>query len=62
MCSFSNAPTSELSAVKALFGEIAIHGRLPVTIAGIADRGTGLDRPAVAARLRRSATALKMRH
>lgn len=41
LCTFSAAPVSELSAVKALFGEIEIHGRLPVTIPGIAPRGTG---------------------
>jgi beta-N-acetylhexosaminidase len=45
MCTFSNATVSEVSAVKALFGEIAIGGRLPVDIPGIAQRGTGLSRP-----------------
>ena len=44
ICIFSNAPVSEVSAVKALFGEIAIHGHLPITIPGIAARGYGLDR------------------
>ena len=46
LCTFSNAPVSEMSAVKALFGEIPIRGRLPVTIPGIAARGAGIDRPA----------------
>jgi len=41
LCTFSAAPVSEISAVKALFGEMEIHGRLPVTIPGIAARGTG---------------------
>jgi beta-N-acetylhexosaminidase len=50
LCTFSNAPVSETAAVKALFGETAIHGRLPVTLPAIAERGTGLDRPAVSAR------------
>jgi len=50
ICTFSNAPVSETAAVKALFGEMAIHGRLPVTLPAIAERGTGLDRPAVTAR------------
>jgi beta-N-acetylhexosaminidase len=45
MCTFSNASVSELSAVKALFGEIAIHGHLPVSIPNIAQRGAGLERP-----------------
>jgi beta-N-acetylhexosaminidase len=54
LCTFSNAPVSEVSAVKALFSEIPIRGRLPITIPGIAMRGAGLDRPAVAARFRRA--------
>jgi beta-N-acetylhexosaminidase len=46
MCTFSNTTVSESSAVRALFGEIPIHGHLPVSIPNIAERGTGLDRPA----------------
>ncbi len=46
LCAFSNVSVSEVSAVKALFGEIAIHGHLPVTIPGIAERGAGIERPA----------------
>jgi beta-N-acetylhexosaminidase len=42
MCTFSAASVSEVSAAKALFGEIEIHGRLPVTIPGIAARGAGI--------------------
>jgi beta-N-acetylhexosaminidase len=45
LCTFSNAPVSEVSAVKALFGEIPIRGHLPVTIPNIAERGTGIERP-----------------
>jgi beta-N-acetylhexosaminidase len=45
MCTFSNASVSELSAVKALFGEIAIRGHLPVSIPNVAQRGAGLERP-----------------
>jgi beta-N-acetylhexosaminidase len=44
LCTFSNTSTSAVSLVKALFGEIPIHGRLPVTVPGIAQRGSGLDR------------------
>jgi beta-N-acetylhexosaminidase len=44
LCAFSNAAVSEVSAVKALFGEIAIGGHLPVTIPGIAARGAGIER------------------
>ena len=42
ICAFSTAPVSEVSAVKALFGEIEIRGHLPVTIPGIAARGFGM--------------------
>ena len=46
MCTFSNATVSEVSAVKALFGEIAIRGHLPVTIPNVAPRAAGIERPA----------------
>jgi len=46
LCTFSNATVSEISAVKALFGEIPMPGRLPVTIPNIAERGMGLGSPA----------------
>jgi beta-N-acetylhexosaminidase len=45
LCTFSAAQVSEVSAVKALFGEIEIHGHLPVTIPGVAARGEGMVRP-----------------
>ena len=45
MCTFSNATVSEIGAVKALFGEIAIRGHLPVSIPNIAQRGAGIERP-----------------
>jgi beta-N-acetylhexosaminidase len=45
MCTFSNATVSEVAAVRALFGEIAIHGHLPVSIPEIAVRGAGIERP-----------------
>jgi beta-N-acetylhexosaminidase len=43
VCTFSNASTSEASAVRLLFGELKARGRLPVTLPGIADRGAGLS-------------------
>jgi beta-N-acetylhexosaminidase len=49
LCTFSNATVSEVSAVQALFGEIAIRGHLPVSIPNIAQRGAGIERPAEAA-------------
>ena len=45
LCTFSNATVSELSAVKALFGEMAIRGHLPVSIPNVARRGAGIERP-----------------
>jgi beta-N-acetylhexosaminidase len=45
MCTFSNATVSELAAVEALFGEIAVHGHLPVSIPNVAQRGAGIERP-----------------
>ena len=44
VCAFSNATVSELSAVKALFGEIPIRGHLPVSIPNVAQRGAGIER------------------
>lgn len=49
MCAFSNATVSEVGAIKALFGEIPIRGHLPVTIPNVAQRGVGLERPALVA-------------
>jgi beta-N-acetylhexosaminidase len=45
LCTFSNVTVSEASAVKALFGEIAIRGKLPVSIPSVAQRGAGIERP-----------------
>jgi beta-N-acetylhexosaminidase len=45
MCTFSNATLSEVAAIKAVFGEIPIHGHLPVTIPNVAQRGAGIERP-----------------
>ncbi len=42
ICTYSNAPTSEAAAVKALFGELKLNGKLPVTLPGIAQRGFSL--------------------
>ena len=49
LCTFSNATVSETSAAKALFGEIPIHGHLPVTIPNVAQRGAGIERQPVVA-------------
>jgi beta-N-acetylhexosaminidase len=42
LCTYSNVPTAETAAVKALFGEISFRGKLPVTIPGYAARGASL--------------------
>jgi beta-N-acetylhexosaminidase len=49
VCTYSNTVVSASSLARALFGEIPIHGRLPVSIPNLAPIGTGLDRDAVAA-------------
>ena len=43
MTTYSTVPPSEVSAVKALFGEIAIGGKLPVSIPGFAQYGDGIS-------------------
>lgn len=50
VCAYSNVAVSEVAAVKALFGEAPIAGRLPVSVPGIAARGAGIDRPSVVSR------------
>ena len=42
ICTYSNAVSAETAAVKALFGEIPMRGKLPVTIPNMAQRGTGI--------------------
>jgi beta-N-acetylhexosaminidase len=46
MTGYSTVPPAEVSAVRALFGEIAIGGKLPVTIPGFANYGEGIVLPA----------------
>ncbi len=51
LTTYSTVPPSEIAAVKALFGEIPIQGRLPVSIPGAAKYGDGIQlaaRPAPA--------------
>jgi len=47
LATYSTAPPCELAAVKALFGEIPIQGRLPVTIPGFAKYGDGIQVQAI---------------
>jgi beta-N-acetylhexosaminidase len=46
LCTFSNSPASASSLAAALFGESAITGHLPITLPGIAAKGTGIERNA----------------
>jgi beta-N-acetylhexosaminidase len=46
LTTYSPTPTSETALAKALFGEIAITGHLPVTISGVAKYGDGIQVPA----------------
>lgn len=39
ICTYAMAPTSEVSVVKAIFGEVQNHAKLPVTLPSIAQRG-----------------------
>lgn len=43
VATFSTVPPSEVSAAKALFGDVPITGHLPVTIPGFAKLGDGLQ-------------------
>jgi beta-N-acetylhexosaminidase len=45
LTTYSPAPTTEVSAVKAVFGEIDVNGHLPVTIPGVANLGFGISLP-----------------
>jgi beta-N-acetylhexosaminidase len=46
LATYSPTPTSETALAKALFGEIAITGHLPVTIPDVAKYGDGIQVPA----------------
>jgi beta-N-acetylhexosaminidase len=45
LCTFSGVQVSEMSAVKALFGEMPIRGKMPVTVPNVAQRGSGIEVP-----------------
>ena len=50
VATFTTVPPAEVAAVKALWGEIGIHGRLPVSIPALARLGEGIDTEAAHAR------------
>jgi beta-glucosidase-like glycosyl hydrolase len=43
-CAYGIQPVMQVAAVEALFGEAPVSGKLPVTIPGLAPRGTGITR------------------
>jgi beta-N-acetylhexosaminidase len=43
LCAYGGAESSQRAAMGALFGEYPVHGRLPVTIPGIARYGDGIE-------------------
>jgi beta-N-acetylhexosaminidase len=49
LTTYSTVPPSEVAAVKAIFGEMPIRGRLPVTIPDLAKYGDGIQLAATAA-------------
>jgi beta-N-acetylhexosaminidase len=51
LCTFSNADVSQVAAVKALFGEIPITGKLPITLPGVASIYSGIELPALSMKL-----------
>lgn len=53
---FSTTDTSEIAAAKALFGEIPIQGKLPVSIPGLAKVGDGIR---VTARMSRASQGMR---
>jgi len=46
LAAYGDQPVLQVAVVRAIFGEAAITGRLPVTIAGIAERGSGISKEA----------------
>jgi len=46
LAAFSNADVAQRAAGRAIFGQIAVGGRIPVTVPGVVSAGTGLDAPA----------------
>ncbi len=45
VCAYGIQPVMQVAAVHALFGEVPVSGKLPVTIPGLAMRGAGIVKP-----------------
>lgn len=52
ICTFSNVTVSEISAARALFGEIPTPGRMPVNLSNVGFKTPGGSRPTQAANLK----------
>jgi beta-N-acetylhexosaminidase len=48
LAEFSTNDVSQRAAVRAMFGQVAIQGQIPVTVPGTAKRGDGIQLPATA--------------
>jgi beta-N-acetylhexosaminidase len=44
LAAYGDQPVMQVAVTRAIFGEASITGRLPVTIAGVAERGSGISR------------------
>jgi beta-N-acetylhexosaminidase len=44
LAAYGDQPVMQIAVARAIFGESVISGRLPVTIAGVAERGTGISK------------------
>ena len=44
LAAYGDQPVMQVAVARAIFGETAVTGRLPVTIAGVAERGSGTSR------------------
>ncbi len=51
LAAFSNADVAQRAAGRAIFGQIAVNGKIPVTVPGVVTAGTGLNFPANPMRL-----------
>jgi len=47
LAAYGDQPVMQVAAARALFGETEITGRLPVTIPGVAERGSGIPKRSV---------------
>ncbi len=61
LAAFSTVDVAQRAAVRALFGQVAIRGRIPVSVPGVAGAGDGLHVAANPMTLREASTGLQAR-